>query len=174
MLDKTGRLHVVRVRGDELLVLRGCADLLTELARTQGAIDERHGHRLAFALPEREAVTTGETRRFSRRAFELIDHLTFGHDDAAERDAETEPLGEKFDLDLAEADLAGEWMGAAETALGRVAQGKQKALIAARKILQADIAFSGKRQRLAGQITDGCIGCARRRPFDESVAGEEV
>ena len=31
MLDESGRLDVVRVREDELLVLRRCADLLAEL-----------------------------------------------------------------------------------------------------------------------------------------------
>src|SRR6516225_8265759 len=102
MLDESGRLDVVRVREDELLVLRRCADL------------------------------------------------------------------------LAEADLAGERMGAAETALGRVAERKQKALVAARKVLQAHVAFGGKRQRLARQIADRCIGWARRGPFDQAVGGEEV
>src|SRR4029450_13989481 len=121
MLDEPGRLHGVAVRRDKLLVLRRCADLLTEFTCAQGAVDERHGHRLAFALPERETVTAREARRLARWAFELVDRWTFGHGDAAERDGETELLGEEFDLDLAEADLAGEWMGPAETPLDRVA-----------------------------------------------------
>src|SRR5262249_33111239 len=148
MLDESGRLDVVRVLEEEVLVLRRCADLLTELARTQGPVDQRHGHRLALALSERETVAAREARRLAGRAFELVDHLTFGHGDRAERDCEADLLGEEFDLDLAEADLAGEGMGAAEAALGRVAQREQKTLVAAREILQAHIAFGGKRQRL--------------------------
>src|SRR5262245_61380802 len=174
MLDESGRLDVVRVRKNELLVLRRCAGLLAELARPQGTVDERHGHGLALALPERETVSAREARRLGRRAFELVDHLTLGHRDRAERDREADLLGEEFDLDLAEADLAGERMGAAETALGRVAEREQKTLVPAREILQADIAFSGKRQGLARQIADRCIGWARHGPFDEAVGGEEV
>src|SRR6516162_25689 len=174
MLDESGRLDVVRVREDELLVLRRCADLLAKLARTQGPVDERHGHRFALALPERETVTAREARRLGGRALELVDHLTLGHRDRAERDREADLLGEEFDLDFAETDLAGEGMGAAEAALGRVAQREQKALVAAREVLQADVAFGGKRQRLARQIADRCIGRARRRPFDEAVGGEQI
>src|SRR5262245_22845176 len=174
MLDEAGRLDVVRVREDELLVLRRRGDLLAELARPQGTVDERHGHGLALALPERETVSAREARRLGRRAFELVDHLTLGHRDRAERDREADLLGEEFDLDLAETDLAGERMGAAETALGRVAEREQKTLVPAREILQADIAFSGKRQGLARQIADRCVGWARHGPFDEAVSGEEV
>src|SRR5262245_64613743 len=86
MLDESGRLDVVRVRKNELLVLRRCAGLLAQLARTQGPVDERHGHRLALALSERETVAAREARRLGGRAFELVDHLTFGHGDRAERD----------------------------------------------------------------------------------------
>src|SRR5215468_1222383 len=174
MLDESGRLDVVRVRKNELLVLRRCAGLLAQLARTQGPVDERHGHRLALALPERETVSAREARRLGRRAFELVDHLTFGHGDRAERHREADLLGEEFDLDLAEADLAGERMGAAEAALSRVAQREQKALVAARKVLQAHVAFGRKRQRLARQIADRCIGWARRGPFDQAVGGEQI
>src|SRR5262245_37555191 len=174
MLDEAGRLDVVRVREDELLVLRRRGDLLAELTRPQGTVDERHGHGLALALPEREAVTAREARPLCRRAFELVDHLTLGHRDRAERDRKADLLGEEFDLDLAEADLAGERMGAAETALGRVAEREQKTLVPAREILQANIAFSGKGQGLARQIADHCIGCTRRGALDEPVGGEEV
>src|SRR5215831_8110026 len=144
MLDEAGRLDVVRVREDELLVLRRRDDLLAELTRTQGTVDERHGHGFAFALSERETVTAREARRLYARALELVDHLTFGHGDSAERHRKADLLGEEFDLDLAEADLAGERMGAAETALGRIAEREQKTLVPAREILQANIAFSGK------------------------------
>src|SRR5215510_3162922 len=170
MLDEAVRLDVVRVREDELLVLRRRGHLLAELARPQGTVDERHGHGLALALPEREAVSAREARRLGGRAFELVDHLTLGHRDRAERNRKADLLGEEFDLDLAETDLAGERMGAAETALGRVAERKQKTLVGARKVLQAHVSCSGKGQRLARQITDRCIGRARRRPLDEASA----
>src|SRR5215813_197705 len=172
MLDESGRLDVVRVGQDELLILRRRADLLTVLARTQGPVDERHGHCFALALPERKTITAREARRLARGAFELIDHLAFRHGNPAERDCEADLLGEEFDLDFTETDLAGERVGPAETALGRVSQREQESLVPARKILQAYSAFGGKRQRLAGQITNRSIGRARRGLLDETVARE--
>ena len=67
-------------------------ELFAELARAQGAIDQRHGHRLALALPERQPIAAREARRLGRRALELVDHLAFGHGDAAERNREADAL----------------------------------------------------------------------------------
>src|SRR5262249_23757182 len=149
VLDESGGLHAVRVREDEFLVLCRRAELFTQLARAQRAVDERHGHCFALALAEGETVTAGEARGLAGRSLELVDHLTFGQRDPAERDGEADLLGEELDLDLAVADLAGERMRAAETPLRRIAQRKQETFVAARKILQAYVAFCGKRERLA-------------------------
>src|SRR5262249_3280466 len=50
----------------------------------------------------------------------------------------------------------------------------QKALVAAAEILQAAIAFRGKRQGLARQIPDRCVGSIRDGPFDQAVGGEQI
>src|SRR5262249_44168371 len=123
---------------------------------------------------EGEAITAREARRLAGRAFELVDHLTFSHGDAAERDGKTDFLDEEFDLDIAEADLASERMRAAETALGRVAQRKQKTFVAARKILQANIAISGKGQGLTRKIPDHAVRRTRGGPFDQAIVGKKV
>ena len=78
------------------------------------------------------------------RALELVDHLAFGQRDRAERHGEADILGEEFDLDLAEADFAGEGMVAAVAALRRIAERQQEALVGARQVLQAQIAVGGK------------------------------
>ena len=58
---------------------------------------------------------------------------------------EAELLGDiELDLDLADADLAGEGMGAAVAALRRIAERQQEALVAARQRLQAQVAVGGK------------------------------
>ena len=154
MLDEAGRLHIVGMRHHEFFVLGRRDQLLAEFARAQCAIDQRHRHGLALALPEGEAIAAGEARRFGRRALELVDHLAFGHRDRAERHGEADIFGQELDLDLAEADFAGEWMVAAVAALGRIAEREQKAFVGAREILQAQIAVGGKAQRLAREIAD--------------------
>src|SRR5215468_7050908 len=113
VLDEAGRLHVVGMREDELLVLRRRRDVLAELACAQRAIDQRHRHRLALAVAEAEAIAARESRRLRRRATELVDGLALGHGEAAERNGETGFLGDERHLDLADPDLAGERMVAA-------------------------------------------------------------
>ena len=81
---------------------------------------------------------------FGGRALELVDHLAFGQRDRAERHGEAELLGDELDLDLAEADFAGEGMVAAIAALRRIAERQQEALVAARQVLQPQIAVGGK------------------------------
>src|ERR1700760_1744248 len=157
------------MREDEFLVLRRRADLFPELARAQGAVDQRHGHRFALALPEGETVTAGEARCLAGRAFELVDHLTFGQRDAAQRDCEADLLGEELDVDLAAADLAGERMRAAETALRRIAQRKQETFVAARKILQPHVSLRGKRERLARENPPPPVGGAPPAAFDQAA-----
>src|SRR4051794_37967343 len=105
------------MRHHEFLVLRRSKDLFAKLARTQTPIHQRHRHRLALALSKRQSITARETGRFGCRALELVDHLAFGQRDRAERHGKTDVLGEKFNVDLAKADLARERMGAAIAAL---------------------------------------------------------
>src|SRR5262249_14456382 len=100
----------------------------------------------------------GEARRFRRRSLELVDHLAFGQLDRAERHGEANVFRKELDLDLAEADFAGEGMVAAIAALRRISHGKQEAFIGAGEILQAEIAVGGKVERLAGEIADRRTG----------------
>src|SRR5262245_41190370 len=116
-------------------------------------------------MAEHEAVTAREAGRIGGRTLELVDHLAFGHGDAAERDRKAEVLGEELDLDLAEADLGGEWMGAAEPALGGIAEREQESFVAAGQVLQAHVAAGRERERLARQIAGGRL--ARRRRLDQ-------
>ena len=154
MLDEAGRLHIVRMRHHEFFVLRRRNDFLAELAGAQRAIDQRHRHGLALALAERQPIAAREARRFRGRALELVDHLAFGQRDRAERHREADVFGQEFDLDLAEADLAGKGMVAAVAALRGIAKRQQKAFVAARQILQAQIAIGREAQRLAREVAD--------------------
>jgi hypothetical protein len=111
VLDEAGRLDVVGMRDDEFLVLRRGGDVLAELLGAQRPVDQRHRHRLAFALAEDQAIAAGELRRRLGRALELVDHLAFGHLDGAERDGKAELGDIEFDLDLADTDFAGKgWL----------------------------------------------------------------
>ncbi len=92
----------------------------------------------------------------------------------AERHREAELLGHELDLDLAEPDFAGEGMVAAIAALRRVAERQQEALVAARQVLQAQVAVGRKAQRLARQIADRRIGLRLRRRLDQTVAAEKI
>ena len=58
MLDEAGRLHIVGMAQHEFLVLRRCAGFLAELARTQRAVDQCHGHGIC--------ARSGRRRRHSR------------------------------------------------------------------------------------------------------------
>ena len=131
MLDEAGRLDIVGVRDDEFLVLRGGDDILAEFGGAQRAVAERHGHRLALALAEDQAIAAGELRRRLGRALELVDHLAFGDADAAERHGKRQFRHVEFQLDLADADLADEGMVAGIAALGGIAERQQKPLVAA-------------------------------------------
>ena len=109
---------------------------------------------LRSRLAEGEPIAAREARRLGRRALELVDHLALGDGDAAERHREADLLGDELDLDFAEADFAGERMRAAIAALGRIAERQQKAFVAAREILQAQVAVGRKIQRLAREVAD--------------------
>ena len=100
---------------------------------------------------------------FGRRSLELVDHLAFGQRDATERNGKAGILGHELDLDLAEADFAGKGMVAAIAALGRIAERQQKALVAARQVLQAQIAIRREVERLARQVADGSVSIRDRR-----------
>ncbi len=173
VLDEAGRLQIVGMREHELLVLRRRLDLLAELARPQRAVDQRHGDRLALAVAEGEPVAAGEPRRLARRALELVDRLALGDGDAAERHREADLVRDELDLDLAEPDLAGERMGAAIAALGRVGEREQESLVAAGEILQPHVALRRKRQRIAGEVARRRAGVGRRR-LDETVGSENL
>ena len=78
---------------------------------------------------------------------EPLNWLTIWHSVSAigaERHREADLLGEEFDLDLAEADFAGEGMVAAIAALRRIAERQQETLVAARQVLQPQVAVGGK------------------------------
>ena len=97
------------------------------------------------------------------RALELVDHLALGDRDAAERDGEAELRDVELDLDLADADLADEGMGAGIAALGRIAEREQKALVAARQRLQAQVAVQREFERLAGEVAGHVVASRQRR-----------
>src|ERR1700737_1556437 len=145
------------MREHELLVLCRGIRLLAKLACTQRAIDQRHAHDLALALAEGETIAAREAWWLGRRTLELVDHLAFGHGHAAERHREPDILGEELHLDLAEPYFAGERMSTAVAALGRIAEREQEAFVAARKVLQAQIAAGRNRQRFAREIADRLI-----------------
>ena len=97
MLDEAGRLDIVGVVEDELVLLRRVVGCLAEIAGLEGAVDQRHRHRLALAMAEDEAVAAGELRWHLFRALELVDHLAFGQGDVAEIDREAELLRHELD-----------------------------------------------------------------------------
>ncbi len=172
MLDEAGRLHVVRMRHDELFVLRRCPRSPRQVRAARSAVDQRHRHGLAFTLPESKPVTTGEARRLCRRSLELIDHLAFGQREFAEWDRETGVFRKELHFDFAEADFTGERMGSTKSALGRISEREKKSLVAPGKILQPQVAVRRKAQRLTREIADcrtGSSACwmarsAHRRP----------
>src|SRR5215475_5490008 len=144
MLDETGRLHVVGVAEDKLFILRGRTCHFAEFVRSKRAVHQCYRHGLAFALTERKTVAACETWSLSTAAGELVDHLTLGQHDRPERNGKADLLGEEFDFDLAVTDLSGKGVIAAVATLGRIGERKQEALIAAREILQAQIAVGRK------------------------------
>ena len=172
MLDEAGGLHIVGMRDHEFLVLRRRGDVLAQFAGAQRAVAQRHRHRLALGLPEHQAIAAGELRRRFGIALELVDHLAFGDADAAERDRKAEFGDVHFDLDFADADFAGEGVRAGIAALGGIAERKQKALVAARQRLQAEVARHRKLQRLAGQVADlaGVVAIG----LDQPLMGEQI
>ena len=174
MLDEAGRLHVVGMRQHEFLVLRRRLDLFAKFARAQRAIDQRHAHRLALAMAKAEPVTAREARRLGGRAGELVDHLAFRHRDPPERHRKAKFRRHEFDLDFAEPDLAGKRMIAAIAALGRIAESQQVTFIAARQILQPDVAVGREVQRIVGEIADRSALLRRWRRLDQIVIGEKI
>jgi hypothetical protein len=89
---------------------------------------------------------------------ELVDHLAFGERDAPERHGEAELLGDDLDLDLTEAHLADEGMGAAEATLRGIGEAEQEALVAARQSLKAEVTIGRKFERRAGEVADLAAG----------------
>ncbi|CEG10563.1 hypothetical protein BN961_04003 [Afipia felis] len=174
MFDEAGCLNIVRMRQHELLILRGSPHVLAEFSGAQGAIDQRHRHRLALGLAEVNAVAACEAGGFGFRALELVYHLAFRDGDRSERHGKADLGGDDIDLDFADTDFTGERVVAAVAALRRIAERQQKALIASREVLQAQIPIRGKVQRLAREIADGMVGDVRRRGFDQAVLTENV
>jgi len=174
VLDEARRLHVVGVREHEFLVLRRALALLGEFLGAQRVIDQRHRHRLALALAEHEAVAAGEARRLAVAALELVDHLAFGDRDASQRRREAEILDEDLDVDVAEADFADERMVAAVAALGGIGEAEQEAFVAARRRLQARVAWGGIARRVARDVGDRRAGLGAYAALDQVVAGDDV
>src|ERR1700688_2508915 len=152
MLDESCRLHILRMRHHELFILARRDNLFAQCARAKAAVDQRHRHGLALALSEGQTVAAGKTRRFRRRALELIDHLAFSQRDRTKRHREAGIFGKKFNFDLAEADFASEGMVAAVAALRGIAKRQQKTLIRSREVLQSQITICGKAERLAREV----------------------
>ena len=161
MLDEAGRLHVVRMRHDELFVLRRCPRLLAKFTRAKRTIDQCHRHGFAFTLPESKTVTTCEARSLCRRPFELIHHLAFGQREFAEWDRETGVFRKELHFDFAEADFTGERMGSTKSALGRISEREKKSLVAPGKILQPQVAVRRKAERLTRKIANFHTGIIR-------------
>src|SRR5262249_58989846 len=107
-------------------------------------VDERHGHRLAFAVTEAKAIAARKLGRFVGASFELVHHLAFGKDDDAKRDLEAQLLRLEDHLHLAHADFAGEGVRSPVAALRRIAESQQEAFVPARQRLQAQIAIGGE------------------------------
>ena len=107
-------------------------------------------------------------------ADELVDHLTFGDANVAERNRKAEFLDEEFHLRLAEADFADEGMIAAIAALRRIGEAKQKALVAARQRLQPRLAPGREGERVARDVGDFCLGLRKALALDQIVARDEI
>src|SRR5262245_5480228 len=141
----------------ELLVLGRRPDLLAHFLRPQCAIDQCHCHRLSLALPECQAVAAGKARSLRGRAPELVDRLAFRNSNPPQRNREAHLLSEHLDLNLAEPDFPCERMGAAVTALRRVAERKEKSFIATCQVLKPHVAPGRQRKRFAGEITGSAL-----------------
>ncbi len=59
---------------------------------------------------------------------------------SAEQHGKAGVFGMELDLDLAVADFAGEWLVATEATLRRIGEGQEETFVAARQILQPQIA----------------------------------
>ena len=152
MLHEARRFDVIAMREHEFDVLRRRAQRFAEFLGAQCAVDERHRHRLALRVAERETVALREGGRHLAAAGELVDHLAFGDIDLADLDCFAQLVEFHFHGDRAEADLARERMRVRIAALRRVTHREQKAFVAAREILQARSAARRKGERLARQI----------------------
>ncbi len=152
MLDKAGRLHIVRMGNDEFFVLRGGCHICIEFANAKRTITKRHRHGFAFTLPEHQTIAAGELWCLLGRAFELAHHLAFGQLNTAKRNGKAELGHIELNLHLTNADLTDKWMRVAITALRGIPQRQQEAFITTRQSLQAQIARHRKRPRFAGKI----------------------
>ena len=65
-------------------------------------------------------------------------------------------------------------MGAAVAALGGIAEREQKALVAAREILQTQVASGREGERRAGEIADRHVGIARQAGLDQPIVVQYV
>ncbi len=174
VLDEAGRLHVVAMGNDELLVLRGRGDILIQFVRAQRPVAQRHGHGLAFRLTEHQPVAARELRRHLLRPLELVDHLAFGDADAAKREREIQFRHVDLHIHLANADFAGKRVVAAIAALGGVSESKEKTLVAARQRLKALVAIHGKLRRLAGDVAGLAVFRQRTVFLNQAFIGENV
>ena len=136
MRDKTCRFDVIRVRQHKLFVLRRAFNRLAVVGGLQGAVDQRHRHRFAFAHAEHQPVAAGKVWRLIMRCDKAIDHFAFGYQQFADVDRKTQLFRHDFHIDIPAADLTGERVIAPVTALSGVGERQQVTLIAARQLLQ--------------------------------------
>lgn len=138
---------------------------------TAEKISDISGRGVGMDVVRRNIQAAREARRLGRRAVELIDHLAFGHGDAAERHGKADLLRRKFHFDLAEPDFTGERMIAAIAALRQIAECQQEALVAAGEILRAQIAVCREAQGILREIAHARVVAALRRALDQIVGG---
>jgi hypothetical protein len=158
MLHEARCFHAIGVRQHELLVLCGRVRRLAEFVAAKRAVDQRHRHRLALAFAHAQAIATRELRRHAVATVELIDHLALGQGDRADLDGEAKLFRTDQHIDFTHADFTGEGMGFGIATLSGIGHAQQKALVAARKILQSGGAIGRKHQRLAREV--GRLGIA--------------
>ncbi len=172
MFQESGRLNVIGVGQHEFLVLRrGAKVVFAQFFPSQGAIDQRHGNRLALGLAEHQSVTAGELRRFGFRSGELVHGFAFGQGDFTDIHGETQFRNFHFNRAGSNAKLTHKRMVAPVSALGGIGHAQHEPLVTPRQRLQAQRTGCGVFHRLAGHI--GRHRIAGGFGLDQPVAVQE-
>ena len=154
--DEARGLDVIRVGQHKLFVLRRASNVLAVVRCLQGAVDQRHGHRLAFAEAKHQPVAAGKVRVFIFGRDKTVHHFTLGHQQFADVHRKTQLFRHDFDVDIAAANFGGKRVVAPVATLGGVGQRQQIALVAAHQLLQAGRTRARVNRRRAGDV----IRCA--------------